>query len=733
MLNAAGLHRGRRRGSILPLRLVAAGLALLLVPALSSAAHRVSTPPDLAAAAALSWNSGTGDLSWYYTHPGDYNQDGLVTVSDITPLGQNFGAEGPFAIDSALSVVDGNSDGLITVSDITPVGQNFGKQLAACQAYHSGSAADYPQSNTGENGGGATTLGTVQLADAPLSAGQRRRFVLALASPPATGFGWVRPLDDEGSPGTPSNMISFGTAGGNADPVAMLGADPTSGDAPLSVSFDASGSTDSDGQIVQYAWDFDSDTFTDLAGSAATVQHTYTAGGLYSASIAVLDDQGGQDSAQVQITVQGSGGQPPVAQLSAIPEQAAPGTEVVLHGGGSSDPEGGDLTYSFDPEGDGSFLPPDTDVSLNWTYTRLGEHQPALRVFDEDGQFDDAQASLEVTLGSLEKQVIDQQTGTVAAGNYVGLVIAGGRPGVAYYDSSAELGMTLRWVCAKDAAGSEWWDQRALGECDGHFSLGLAADHPCIAYVRGNDLHYIRADDPDGNGDWSLDRPIIDAAVHSDSGLLIYPSLSTVGGHPAVTCHNQDALVGGDLLYIRAGNSTGSVWPLAPRVVRYVEAEVAYGTALSEVADRPAVAYMTGIHTAPLIRFLRSSDESGLSWALSGTVRPSPVTAARTSRSGTCGRSAATARTGGRRWRSRPRRTCRPASTSRSSTACPQSPTAITPPGSADADGTEWNAPVLVDSGGLVGLSVKLAEIDGRAALAYYNQSRQDIEFAVYR
>ena len=40
----------------------------------------------------------------------------------------------------------------------------------------------------------------------------------------------------------------------NAPPAASFTATPTSGEAPLAVSFDGSGSSDSDGSIVTYSW-----------------------------------------------------------------------------------------------------------------------------------------------------------------------------------------------------------------------------------------------------------------------------------------------------------------------------------------------------------------------------------------------------------------------------------------------------------------------------------------------
>ena len=42
----------------------------------------------------------------------------------------------------------------------------------------------------------------------------------------------------------------------NLAPVAVLSADPTSGDVPLDVEFSSAGSTDSDGTIAAYEWNF---------------------------------------------------------------------------------------------------------------------------------------------------------------------------------------------------------------------------------------------------------------------------------------------------------------------------------------------------------------------------------------------------------------------------------------------------------------------------------------------
>ena len=60
-----------------------------------------------------------------------------------------------------------------------------------------------------------------------------------------------------------------------------------------SCSFDASGSTDADGEITDFAWDFGDGEST--SGPAAIVQHDYAATGTYTVTLSVTDDSGATD------------------------------------------------------------------------------------------------------------------------------------------------------------------------------------------------------------------------------------------------------------------------------------------------------------------------------------------------------------------------------------------------------------------------------------------------------
>ena len=85
----------------------------------------------------------------------------------------------------------------------------------------------------------------------------------------------------------------------NTAPHAVLSATPTSGSIPLTVAFNASSSTDPDGSISNYSWQFGD-------GSSATgisTTHTYTSQAAFIATLVVTDNDGAQSSSSTTITV----------------------------------------------------------------------------------------------------------------------------------------------------------------------------------------------------------------------------------------------------------------------------------------------------------------------------------------------------------------------------------------------------------------------------------------------
>lgn len=76
----------------------------------------------------------------------------------------------------------------------------------------------------------------------------------------------------------------------NAPPVAKIDSSNETVMVGESVSFDGTGSTDSDGEIVRYEWDLDGDGTIDTTGP--TAERTYSAAGTFTVRLTVTDDDG---------------------------------------------------------------------------------------------------------------------------------------------------------------------------------------------------------------------------------------------------------------------------------------------------------------------------------------------------------------------------------------------------------------------------------------------------------
>jgi PKD repeat protein len=79
------------------------------------------TPADFSYSAA----GGSATFRWAYRSVGDYNQDGEVDISDLTPLGANFAKDSSAPDWASASLADGDGNGLVTLADITPIGQHY--------------------------------------------------------------------------------------------------------------------------------------------------------------------------------------------------------------------------------------------------------------------------------------------------------------------------------------------------------------------------------------------------------------------------------------------------------------------------------------------------------------------------------------------------------------------------------------------------------------------------------
>ena len=127
--------------------------------------------------------------------------------------------------------------------------------------------------------------------------------------------------------------VSSGPA--NQPPTASFSATPSSGPAPLLVSFNGSSSFDTDGTIASYAW-----TFGDGAtATGATAARTYAAAGTYTARLTVTDNQGATGTTTATITVTPGATAP--AAPSNLSGSAASNRTVTLNWNDNSSNESG--------------------------------------------------------------------------------------------------------------------------------------------------------------------------------------------------------------------------------------------------------------------------------------------------------------------------------------------------------------------------------------------------------
>lgn len=178
----------------------------------------------------------------------------------------------------------------------------------------------------------------------------------------------LRVTDPVGASDTDAVVISVGQPP-NQPPTARITADPTSGAAPLTVSFSGTSSTDPENGALTYAWDLDVDgQFDD--GSGSTASWTYPDPGTFNPVLRVTDPLGASDTETVAISV-GPGNQAPIPVID-TPASTLRWTvgQLVQFSGSASDPE------------DGSLGPEDLSWSLVLQHCPSNCHSHVLQTWD---------------------------------------------------------------------------------------------------------------------------------------------------------------------------------------------------------------------------------------------------------------------------------------------------------------------------------------------------------------
>ncbi len=551
----------------------------------------------------------------------------------------------------------------------------------------------------------------------------------------------VRVSDSDGAEASDSRTITVTNGGPTAD----LQAAPLSGDKPLTVSFDASGSSDSGGSITDFEWDFDADgsfnepgVESDSRGDAAPLPVTYLATGNYDVTVRVTDDDGVSATATRQITVSNAA---PLAQLVSDVSSGLKPLVVNFSAAGSSDPGGLIVNYEWDFDGDGIFseggdeaLAEGSAIPVSITYSQVGVYPAAVRVTDDDGA--QASDSVSITVNNSPPQARLSASETwgdipmtvsfdASASSDPGGMIddyewdldgngsfnesgfeadSRGFPQASFaYTQIGTFNVTLRVTDDDGAQASASlqvsagaWGSGATLDSAGftgyHNSLALIAGLPAIAYFdnSNDDLRFVRALDPAGAA-WGAPQ-----TVDSAGSVGEYCSLAEVGGFPAMAYYDN---TNDDLRFVRALDSAGTSWG-SPLVLDAAGNTGQY-CSLSVISGNPAVSYFDV--TNGDLRYVRALDGSGSAWGAAVTIDAS----------GTTGQFSSLLEVNGR-----------PAVSYHDA-----SGTNLRYVRALDSTGAAWGTGQTLDSAGTTGLYTSLALIGGFPAIAFQHGGNGDLRY----
>ncbi len=455
---------------------------------------------------------------------------------------------------------------------------------------------------------------------------------------------YVVALVDDGQTAT-VNALSVRTINpANSAPTAALEADVLSGDAPLDVSFDASASSDSDGTIIEYAWDWDGDGGYDSISDAPLLSHIFTSPGIQDVKLRVTDEYFARSSASVQINVTAAGNNPPNAVLGGGLTGTAP-LLVLLDAGLSDSGDAGDniVRYDWDFNNDQVYEEQGAAPTVQHVYESPGTYKARVRITDSAGNQDLSNfvsisvnapplAQIEISPGSVQQGVAVDLFGGQSSDSDNGIVkyewdtdgngsfdkdsgfsnsvtVSFDVPGVYNLSLRVTDGAGAVDTASGTLAVHGWtspvYPDPATAGTGNESSLAVVGGLPAIAYYEAvnTDLFYVRA--LDGKG-LAWNSPVRVNSVQSDATGR-WPSMKLVGGNPAVAFHDSG---NGDLMYCRSSDNFGVSWPAS--LVVDSAGDTGQHPSMQVVDGLPHIAYHQLENLQ--LRYVRASDSLGGAW-----------------------------------------------------------------------------------------------------------------------
>jgi PGF-CTERM protein len=361
-------------------------------------------------------NRGILAYQWDYDSDGSY--DAATSNATLSPQSEPYGSAGTY--NATLRVVDGNGN---TANETIPVTVTEPEppEIGEVSVQDDVSAGEeFEVSAAAEDESGIASV-TYSFSDGTTETVEPGESVTHTFESPGTAAVAVVVRDRAGY----ENSTGSITVNVTQEPAADLslttdGTEPNGTEIGDTVTFDASESTDVDGPIVEYQWDFDGDGAVDETTNASrlAVTHEYDSGGTYDAAVTVVDQNNLTDTATAQIEIEadedalddgddGDGGgsvnfgPPPVVEetertgpnSATIDVQNARGDETIRAGLPATD-VGNETGVAFegvavDLAGDDPHVAFDTAASTDPPegVPELSETTETLAYFDLDGRY----------------------------------------------------------------------------------------------------------------------------------------------------------------------------------------------------------------------------------------------------------------------------------------------------------------------------------------------------------
>lgn len=281
-----------------------------------------------------------------------------VSVSGQTTKSQPFSSSGSFSVTvypgSSLTAVTPSSGAQGQTVSVTLTGQNTNFVQGQTQASFGAGIA------VNGAGAGLPALITVNSATSATAS-------LVIAAGAAVGARDVS-VSTQSQSATLKSGFSVTAA---LLPLVPSAGGPYTGYSGRTVQFDASKSSDPNGGTLSYAWNFGDGA----TGTGVQPTHTYTKAGTFTVQLTLTDTLGGSATANTTATITTLAN--PVAAAGG-PYTGTTGQPVSFDGSGSSDPNGGTLTYAWN-FGDGGT---GAGAKVTHTYASSGTYTATLTVTD---------------------------------------------------------------------------------------------------------------------------------------------------------------------------------------------------------------------------------------------------------------------------------------------------------------------------------------------------------------